>query len=580
MRDLRQFLHILAKENELAVIDQEVDPTLEIAEIHRRVVQSGGKALLFKNVKGSAFQVVTNLFGSEKRVELAMPTKPEQFVESLVRLAQEEFPPKIGTLWKRKNEFLKLFRLGTRTTKKADVAECSHTPPNLNLIPMIKSWPEDGGHFITLPLVYTEHPEKKIPNLGMYRIQRFDSKTTGLHMQIAKGGGFHYAQAEKMNRSLPVAIFIGGPPALIFSAIAPLPENVPELVLASLLAGQKIEMGHYAGHPYPLIANAEFALLGHAKPFERRLEGPFGDHYGYYSLAHEFPVFHCETMLHRRNAIYPATVVGKPPQEDLYIGDFLQRLFSPLISMVMPAVKELHTFGETGFHPLCAARIVERYERESLVHALRILGEGQLSLTKFLMLTDQPIEIRNIRTLLETVLSRFDPRTDIHIFSNTAHDTLDYTGPELNKGSKAVLIGVGKEKRKLPEMFSGPLPHTIVKAIPFCKGCLVVEGVSYEEVADMSSITQHAGFAEWPLLVLVDDAEVTVSSPLEFLWTVFTRFEPARDMYAKEARVVRHRLAYELPLMIDARMKPGYPEVLECDEVTKRLVDERWEGYF
>lgn len=579
MRDLRQYLKLLAQENELAVITEEVDPALEIAEIHRRVVQNGGKALLFKNVKNSVFPVVTNLFGTEKRVSLAFPSKPEQCIESVVALATREFPPTLKTLWKRKALISSLFRLGTRSVQQAPVTECLHSPPNLNLIPLIKSWLDDGGHFITLPLVYTEHPETKTPNLGMYRIQRFDSTTTGLHMQIGKGGGFHLAACDK-NQPLPVSIFIGGPPALIFSAIAPLPENVSELLLASLLANQKIEQTGMPFHPHPLIAHAEFALLGHAHPEERRLEGPFGDHYGYYSLAHEFPVFHCTHMLHRKDAIYPATVVGKPPQEDIYIGNFLQKLFSPIISLVMPHIKELHTFGETGFHPLAAARIHERYERESLSCAFRILGEGQLSLTKFLILTDQPIEIQNIRIVLETVLARFDPRSDLHIFAHTANDTLDYTGPALNKGSKAVLIGVGDEKRALPKAFIGNLPRGINKAIAFCKGCLILDGPPYNESSDIGGITQHPDFAHWPLLILVDNAETITSSSLEFLWGVFTRFEPAQDISTKEARPVRHRLAYELPLLIDARMKPWYPPETVCDEETRQRVDRRWEEYF
>src|SRR5215210_3209683 len=199
-------------------------------------------------------------------------------------------------------------------------------------------------------------------------MQRYDGRTTGLHWQIHKGGVFHYHEAERARKALPVTIFLGGPPALILAAIAPLPEDVPELVLASLLAGEKIRMTkNPLGHGHRLVAEAEFALAGHVVPHERRPEGPFGDHYGYYSLQHEYPVFHVEAVFHRRDAIYPATVVGKPRQEDFFIGDYLQKLLSPLFPLVMPSVRDLWSYGETGFHSLAAATVRERYKREALV---------------------------------------------------------------------------------------------------------------------------------------------------------------------------------------------------------------------
>ncbi|MBS0654916.1 MAG: UbiD family decarboxylase, partial [Verrucomicrobia bacterium] len=502
------------------------------------------------------------------------------FIQTLVSLATGPFPPPIRSLWQKRDQLSTFFRIGLKKTSRAPVTECVIDPPNLDALPILKTWPHDGGHFITLPLVYTQEPLKGTPNLGMYRIQRFDKKTTGLHFQIGKGGGFHYHRAQELGQPLPVTIFVGGPPALIISAIAPLPENVPELIFASLLQNQKLATTKIPSHPHSLISQCEFALIGEAIPHERRMEGPFGDHFGYYSQAHEFPVFHCKKIYHRKGAIYPATVVGKPIQEDLYIGDFLQKLMSPLFPVVMPQVKALHTFAETGFHPLAAAIVKERYEKECLSAAFRILGEGQLSLTKVLMITDQAIDITNIKILLETILARFSPSHGLYIFSKTSNDTLDYTGPKLNHGSKALFLGVGSVKRTLPRSFRGVLPRPFSRAVPFCPGCLLIDGPSYRELSDLSALAQHPDFADWPLLIVTDDAPKTALSDLEFLWTVFTRFDPAQDILAKTCEVKNHHLSYSLPLVIDARFKPTYPPEVAPDEATKRLVDSKWASYF
>lgn len=574
MKDLQSFVQKLDSENELVHIHEEVDPTLEIAEIHRRVVTTGGKALFFHNVKNSKFPVVTNLFGSDYRIKLAFGDEPEAFIKTLVELAQGPVPPKVSVLWQKRNQLKRLFSLGMKSRSNAPVTQCCIDPPDLESLPLLKLWPDDGGHFITLPLVYTNWGSSN--NLGMYRIQRYNKNTTGLHMQIGKGGGFHLARAEEAGISMPVTIFVGGPPALTISAIAPLPENVPELIFASLLQGKKLETTNVSGHPHPLVAACDFALIGHCKPHERRPEGPFGDHFGYYSLVHDFPVFHCQKIYHRKDAIYPATVVGKPIQEDLYIGNFLQKLFSPLFPLVMPQVKVLHTYAETGFHPLASAIVKERYEKEALAAAFRILGEGQLSLTKFLIITDQDIDLKDSKVLLETVLARFSPESSFYIFSKTSNDTLDYTGPKLNHGSKAVLIGTGKEKRKLPHIFSKELPRPLKHAFAYCAGCLVVDG----QVDDIERLAKEPAFSDWPFVILVDDAKKTVETPLEFLWTVFTRFDPAQDIYANTSLVKNNHISYSLPFIVDARMKSHYPAEVIADSDTIKLVDQKWDRYF
>jgi UbiD family decarboxylase len=580
-KNLRSFIDILRRENEIVEVSAEVDPFLEIAEIHRRVIGQQGKALFFTNVKNSKFPVITNLFGTPKRIDLAFGKRPLEFVKRAVEAAEILLPPRLGKLWQYRDLAKTAMRLGTKLTLKAPVLEISQNRVDLEQIPFLQLWPEDGGHFNTLPLVYTESPLTGKHNLGIYRMQRYDKTTTGMHWQIGKGGGFHYFEAEQRNSDLPVTVFLGGPPSLIISAIAPLPEGVPELMLASLLAGEKLTVAKTrlaGGHR--LLAESEFAIAGHVPPRERRPEGPFGDHYGNYSLTHDFPVFHADAVFHRRDAIYPATVVGKPVQEDFYIGDYLQELLSPLFPLVMPAVQDLWSYGQTGFHSLAAAVVRERYSRESLSAGFRILGEGQLTLTKFLLLTDKPQDLRDFTSLFEYVLARADWRRDLHVFSQTAFDTLDYASGRINHGSKAILIGIGDKKRELIAEFNGQLPAGIHNARPFCDGCLVVAGPTFAEDKGLGERLARSGaFDEWQVVVLQDDVSVADSVD-RFLWATWTRFDPASDIYAKAVELKNNSIGYTAPILIDARMKPWFPKEVEAAPETTKLVDERWSEYF
>src|SRR6266542_1543279 len=579
--NLRSFLDLLRRENNLVTVQAEVDPYLEVAEVHRRVIEQGGPALLFTKVKGSRFPVVTNLFGTQRRIELAFGPKPEQFVKQLVGAAEALLPPKPADLWRHRSLALEFLKLGTRKTSRAPVTEVVDEPAHLNELPVLTTWQDDGGPFITLPLVYTEHPGTNKHNLGIYRMQVYDAEHAGLHWQIQKGGGFHYHVAEGLGQPLPVTVFLGGPPALIIAAVAPLPENIPELMLASLLGGEKLKMTRsLKGGWHRLVAEAEFALVGSTPPRERPPEGPFGDHYGYYSLQHDYPVFHCYAIFHRRDAIYPATVVGKPRQEDFFIGDYLQSLLSPLFPLVMPGVRALWSYGETGFHSLAAAVVRERYAREALVSGFRILGEGQLSLTKFLLLTDTPQDLRDFPRLLEHLLARFNPQIDLFIFSNVSMDTLDYTSGKVNEGSKAIMLGLGNARRELPREFRGELSAGLTAAEVFCGGCLVVQGSPYAEDPEQAArLAKDPAFAAWPLVVLHDDAGVGRSTK-DFLWSTWTRFEPASDIYAADTKVVRHHLAYTGPIVIDARLKPGFPKELIVRDDIAELIDRRWREYF
>jgi UbiD family decarboxylase len=582
--DLRAFIRQLQRDRDLVEVAAPVDAHLEVAEIHRRVIAAGGPALLFTNVRGKAFPLATNLFGTARRAQMAFGDRPLGLIRDIVHLAETILPPTPSRLWEARGLARDLLKVGMRRGRTGPVTEVVKQDLGLDKLPVLTCWPEDGGPFVTLPLVYTTHPDGKGSNLGMYRLQVYDKATTGMHWQIGKGGGFHYQVAEARGQSLPVTVFLGGPPALMLSAIAPLPENVPELMLASLIAGQKLpQVPGPHGHPHALVASAEFALMGEVPPLVRRPEGPFGDHYGYYSLRHEYPVFRLSQIAYRHDAIYPATVVGKPRQEDFYIGDLLQELLSPLFPLVMPAVERLWSYGETGYHSLAAAIVKQRYKREAMASAFRILGEGQLSLTKFLLLTDRAVDLADFRATLEHVLARSNPLTDLYVFSNLSMDTLDYTGPTVNEGSKGVWLGLGDAVRDLPRAYSpsAPPPSDMTDVRVYCGGCLVVQGRPYaEDPGAAARIAGHPAFGGWPLVVLTDDAARAARSDMNFLWTTFTRFEPAADIHAASTRVVRHHVGYEPPIVIDARMKPWYPAELSCDEGTAATVTRRWKEYF
>lgn len=579
MRDLRQFLAALRREGELVEIAAEADPRLEIPEIHRRVIAEGGPALFFTRPKNSRFPVVTNLFGTKKRIEMAFGPRPSEFMRTAARAATELLPPTAARLWGFRSFFASAARVGTKRAADAPVTEVIDDRFDLTTLPALTTWPEDGGPFLTLPLVYTEHPGRHESNLGVYRMQVHDTRTLGVHWQIGKGGGFHYNVAEEKGEALPLTVFLGGPPALTLGAITPLPEGLPEILLASLLLGEKLPMTRVPDHPHRLVATAEFAITGTVPPKVRRPEGPFGDHYGYYSLAHDYPVLTVSRVYRRRDAIFPATLVGKPRQEDFFLGEYVQELLAPLFPLIMPSVVDLWSYGDTGFHSLAAAVVKDRYGREAMASAFRILGEGQLSLTKFLLLTDARRDLRDFRGLLVHLLERCRFETDLFVFSNLAMDTLDYTGPKVNEGSKGVLVGLGEKIRDLPAKFS-ILPARARAAAVFAPGVLVVEGPAYgEDPGYAGALAADPAVAAWPLVVLADDAAATARDEAAFLWRVFTRFEPAADLHGRKA-IVRNHVAFSAPVVIDARVKPWMPREVEADPATIALVDGRWREYF
>lgn len=569
---------MLRHERELVEVDAVVDCDQEIAEIHRRVIAADGPALLFKSPKGFDIPVATNLFGSARRLELAFGGHPRRWVEQAVDLIQGRMPPRLGDLWRRRSLLSRLARLGSRRARRASVAEIA-SEPVLGILPVLTTWPEDGGPFLTWPNVLTEPPGGGAPNLGVYRMQVFDDATTGMHWQIGKGGGFHLALAAEIGTPLPVTVFLGGPPVMALAAVAPLPENVPETLLASLVLGHRLRTWRPEGG-LPVPASAEICLVGTVDPEERRPEGPFGDHYGYYSLAHDFPVFRAKAMYRRRNAVYLATVVGKPRQEDYYLGDLLQEILAPLFPVVMPGVRSLWSYGDTGYHSLAAAVVRDRYGREALASGFRILGEGQLSLTKFLLLTDRQVDLKNFTGVLETILERTRPESDLYVLGHTSMDTLDYAGPRINFGSKCIWMGLGDPIRDLPGEFTGEVPGWVEDVRVFCRGCLVVQVDGPAAPDDVAELARVPAFADWPLLVVVDDGARAAAAEPNFLWSTFTRLDPAQDVFAAATTVEHNHVGYRPPVVLDARLPGDFPAESLCAPEIGRKVERRWREYF
>ncbi|NGX30928.1 MAG: 4-hydroxybenzoate decarboxylase subunit C [Chlamydiae bacterium] len=563
VKDLFSFIKLLKKENELVEIKTLVDPTLEIAEIHRNVAKQNGPALLFTKVKNSKFPVVTNLFGSERRLELALPFAFDTWSENMLTLLQK---PSLKSLFSHRKQLYPLFKMGTKKRLFAPVLQQKIDPVDLDQLPLLKLWEDDGGHFLTLPIVHTQYDN--ISNLGMYRMQRFSKNTMGLHCQIGKGGGFHYHKYEKLNQNMPVHVFLGGHPALILASIMPLPENVSELIFASLLMQKKLNVYRNT----PILCDAEFCLKGFVRPKLREMEGPFGDHYGFYSLKHPYPVFECTHIFHKKNAIYPATVVGKPRQEDFYIGVLLQKLLKPLIKFVMPSITDLYSYPETGFHPLAAAVVKERYKKEVYTTAFRILGEGQLSLTKCLILIDEPLDLSNFKAVLEYLLARINFHEDLFIFSNVPLDSLDYNTQTLNVGSKLVLCGLGKPIRTLETHEN--LPKFIKTASFFCKGCLVVE------IENETSLEHLKRIQAFVMIVVVDNVQEACQNQESFLWIVFLRIDPAKDVHLPIENTKHHKLYYAPPLILDARLKPHLPKIVASNAEIEQKVKANWDHYF
>lgn len=608
-RSTRDAVLDLERHGHLRRISEEIDPHLELAEIQRRAYAAGGPALLFERVAGSPFPAVSNLFGTEdrarflfrhtfERVRRAIELKADP-TSALRHPLRYVTAPLTGlTSLPRRQRLGRAPVLAHRTT--------------LDALPQIKCWPDDGGPFITLPQVYSEDPADPRPlrsNLGMYRVQMAGNDyepnlEVGLHYQIHRGIGVHHAAAIARGEPLRVSIFVGGPPAHTFAAVMPLPEGLSELVFAGMLAGRRFAHTEHQGHR--IAADADFCIVGTISPATdgsaTRPEGPFGDHLGYYSLVHDFPVMQVEAVYHRAGAIWPFTVVGRPPQEDTTFGKIIHELTGPMVPVSVPGLRAMHAVDAAGVHPLLLAVGAERYvpykpgrPQELLTIASAILGFNQASLAKYLMIVngadDEGLDVEDVRAFLQHLLARVDWRRDLHFHTRTTMDTLDYSGDGFNEGSKVVIAATGDARRELASAVPAALalPPEFGPAAMALPGVLVVGGPSLLREGssaasspprsphpDLQPLVDALGGlgAGYPMVVVVDDPAFCAAELNNFLWATFTRSDPASDITGVGAFVDRKHWGCEGALIIDARRKPRHAPPLVEDPAVSRRVDE------
>ncbi len=583
--DLRIFLKQLEEAGELARVPIEVDPDQDITIIQHRLLAKAGPAVLFEQVTGSPYRLATNLYGTPKRVEMAFGRPPAEIGEELVRVAERLMPPTLSAVWAERGALWNMTKARLHGVRTGPILETCLSPARLDLLPVLKCWPLDGGPFFTLPLVHTVDPRTGSGNLGIYRLQRFDATSTGMHWQIEKGGGFHFKAACEREQSLPISVFLGGPPALTIAAITPLPEGIDERLLAALIMGRSLDVIKRSGTGHRIPATAEFVLEGSVTAGDMRQEGPFGDHLGHYSHSAPFPVFRVDRMLARKDAIYPATVVGKPPQEDYFIGVALQEMVLPLLKLMKPAISDLWAYPETGFHPLAVISVKERYAREGLKHALGMLGEGQMSLTKIMIVVSHDVNARDFRQVSLAVWQNLDAAEGLHVLAPTAQDTLDFTGPVMNTGSKLILLATRGDRP--PHRTQPPAPPPPAREVhPALLGLVAVGeaflvaqvGKNADKTAVREALARHTVTRDYLFHVLVSE-DVPLDDPRLILWGWFTRFDPLADLYPTRREVSGNRMILHFPIAIDATWKPGYRLPVAFDPEHERTVDQNWARY-
>lgn len=591
----------LERHGMLRRIEVPLDPRLEVGAIQRRVYRNGGPALLFTNVTGSRFPLLGNLFGTMERTRFTF----RDTLRTIERMVAAKVNP--FSLLRDPLGAVGLPVAALHLLPKVVASRCAPSlacRARLSDLPQLVSWPMDGGPFITLPQVYSEQPAKPgfaKSNLGMYRVQlagnRYQpERQVGLHYQIHRGIGVHHAEALARGERLKVNIFVGGAPAMTVAAVMPLPEGMPELSFAGLLAGRRIAMAR-STEGLPVPAEADFCIVGSIDPNSTLPEGPFGDHLGYYSLTHEFPFVEVEAVYHRADAIWPFTTVGRPPQEDTSFGAFIHELTGALIPTVLPGVKAVHAVDAAGVHPLLLAIGSERYTpyqalhepMELLTQANAILGQGQLSLAKYLLIVaeqDAPqLDIHDADAFLRHLLERVDWRRDLHFQTATTIDTLDYSGSGLNRGSKLVIAATGPARRQLiaelpaelglPDGFSNP--RLALPGVMTVQGPAAGQGRGESDPAldRLCAFWQHQPLPEGIALVVVcDDSEFAARTLDNLLWVTFTRSNPASDLYGVGACLHNRHWGCDGALVIDARRKPFHAPPLEDDPEVERSIDQ------
>lgn len=595
-KSLQACITDLEKHGHLVRIKEEVDPHLEMAAIHLRVYEQQGPALLFEKVKGSKFPAVSNLFGTLERSEFIFrDTLPK--IKTLVGIKTDPMKALKNPL---KYANVGLTALSALPMKMSGSHIKNFEKTAISALPQIVNWPMDGGPFVTMPQVYTEDVDKPgimNANLGMYRIQLggndyIQDQEIGLHYQLHRGIGVHQTKANAKGEPLKVSIFVGGPPSHPVAAVMPLPEGLSEMTFAGALGNRRFRY-FYDPEGFCISADADFVITGTVMPHENKPEGPFGDHLGYYSLIHPFPLMKVHNVYHKKDAVWSFTVVGRPPQEDTSFGALIHEITGSALPKEIPGLHAVNAVDAAGVHPLLFATGSERYTpyikdrkpQEILTIANHILGKNQLSLAKYLFIAaqedDPTLDVNDIYGFLKHCLERIDTTRDLHFYTKTTIDTLDYSGSGLNSGSKVALTVAGDVKRELmselPSGFTLPEIFTDYKlAMP---GVLAIKAPKYQlELETESQITilndhlKSADLNGLPLIVLCDDAHFTAANINNLVWVTFTRSNPSHDIFGINSFIEHKHWGCTGPLIIDARMKPHHaPELIKDPEVEKRV---------
>ncbi|HOW28255.1 MAG TPA: UbiD family decarboxylase [Elusimicrobiota bacterium] len=584
-RDLHDFILFLDEKKDLRRVRVEVDPELEMTEIAMRIVRQDGPAILFENVKGSAFPVLMNIFGAERRIRWTLGRDPGDVGRELAGTARDFMPPRISSFWKHRDLLPRVLGMKPRRAWTAPVRDVS-ARPDLTILPVLKCWPKDGGRFFTFPLIVTRSPSNHIQNMGVYRLQIFDETHTGMHWQIERGGAFHYEEAERRNEPLPAAVVLGGDPILLLAGVLSLPEDFDELSFAGYLRGRSVPVVKTTHGGLMVPADAEFVLEGVVPPFVRKPEGPFGDHYGHYSQTAPFPVFELKRMVHRRGAIYPASVVGRPPQEDRFLGDATQQMFLPLLKLIHPELVDLWAYHESGFHNLLVASSVQRYEKEALKTAFALFGEGQASLTKCIVMVDPEVPVRDFKSVLRSVRDHFDPEDDFLLLPGTSQDTLDFTGRRMNRGSKMILDATQSHKRPRQKKEGGSARASefmdklggSVGPWRIWEDALLVVQVKSDGRRWVERLVKEPALQGLPLIAVVSE-DIPLDDLGQIIYGIFSRFDCELDLIPAHSELRGGRAIVSGPLGFDATWKEGYPEPLVMDPDVVQKVTRRWSEY-
>nr|WP_287410522.1 UbiD family decarboxylase [Pseudodesulfovibrio sp.] len=598
-KNTRECLDALEARGELVRIDASVDANVEIGAIQRRVFQAGGPALLFNHVKGCRFPMAANVFGTRDRMHFIFRDTIDM-VERLMKLKMNPME-----LLKRPWKYIGAPLTGYNTMpKRVSSGPILENETSVSSLPQLVSWPMDGGGYVTLPQVYTEEPDNPGfagSNMGMYRVQLSGNdyvpdEEIGLHYQIHRGIGHHHAQALHKGEPLKVNVFVGGPPAMTLAAVMPLPEGLAEIFFAGAMAGHRISMVKRDGG-LPVPAQADFCICGTIVEGVQKPEGPFGDHLGYYSLAHDFPVLKVDKVYHRDDAIWPFTTVGRPPQEDTMFGQFIHELTADLVPSVFAGVHEVHAVDAAGVHPLLLAVGSERYvpyaeerqPQELLTNALGLLGNTQTSLSKYVLIAAREdmasgSSCHDIPGFFRHMLERVDLTRDLHFITRTTIDTLDYSGISLNQGSKLIFAAAGSVKRELgTELPSGiDLPRGFRDPQVFAPGILVIKGPKHRRKRDQQDpaldrigdmLNTVRGIEKFPMIVVADDAGFTARDWDNFLWVAFTRSDPATDIYGVGGFTHAKHWGADKAIVVDARLKTYHAPPLDPDPEVEKRVD-------